>query len=339
MYKRRHKKTPVSVGISCNEADERVKLTPELTENEPELAEELTSIKVRAHEKMSDLEAVLREIKEFRRETADSLRGIREDLRTANTRIDEAERRIESAEERVQSIEEATCELIQLHKRLEEKQIAQEGRARRGNIRLHGVKEGAEDGAESVSVFVEDLLREKLELPPTYSLNVERAHRALGPRPPADALPRSIVAKFLSYRCKEDIIRKAWEKKGFLHDGQRVYVDHDYAPEVMKKRKEYTEAKRVLREKKIRFQTPFPAKFRVFYEGEICLYNSAVDATKDMVNRGFQVRIIKPAEDPLEKLQRQMWRTVQGASRRDQASSQGYKEKLQIFRRPTEEIN
>lgn len=97
-----------------------------------------------------------------------------------------------------------------------------------------------------------------------------------------------------------------------------MYVDHDYAPEVMKRRKEYTEAKRVLREKKIRFQTPFPAKFRVFYEGETCLYNSAADATKDMVDRGFQVCIIKPAEDSMEKIQRQMWKTVQGASRRDQ---------------------
>lgn len=119
-----------------------------------------------------------------------------------------------------------------------------------------------------------------------------------------------------------------------------MYVDHDYAPEVMKKRKEYAEAKRVLRENKIRFQTPFPAKFRVFYEGDTCLYNSAAEATSDMVERGFRVRIVKPAVDPLEKIQRRMWRSCRGAGRQDQAETSivGYKEKLQAFRRSTETV-
>lgn len=130
-------------------------------------------------------------------------------------------------------------------------------------------------------------------------------------------------------------------EKGFLFEGKRVYVDHDYAPEVMKKRKEYAEAKRVLRENRIRFQTLFPAKFRVFYEGDTCLYNSAAEATRDMVERGFPVRIVKTAVDPLEKIQRQMWRSSRGAGRQeDQAetSSLGYKEKLQAFRRSTETV-
>ncbi|KAG1928315.1 LINE-1 type transposase domain-containing protein [Pimephales promelas] len=174
---------------------------------------------------MSDLEAVLREIREFRRETADGLNGIREDLRTTNVRIDEAERRIAETEERVLNTEEITRELIKLHKRIEERQIDQEGRARRENIRLHGIKEGAEKNVESVGSFVEVLLREKLELPPEYQLNLERAHRALGPPPSEDAPPRSIVAKFSSYKCKEDIIKKAWEKKGFLFEGKRLQRD------------------------------------------------------------------------------------------------------------------
>ena len=167
---------------------------------------------------MSELEAVLREIKEFRRETANSLNDIKEDLRKTNRRSDEAERRIGDTEERVQSVEEVACELIKLQRQLQEKQPDQEGRNRRDNIRLHGIKEGA----ESMSRVVEGLLREKLELPLSYQLNVE--------------------LKLLSFKCKEDIIKKAWERKGFLLDVQKVYGDHDYAPEVMKRRKEYTEA-------------------------------------------------------------------------------------------------
>lgn len=320
----------------------QAKLTAELTRSgpeAPELTEELAPETPHPQGQMADLQEVLREIKEFRCETMDSLNGIREDLKRTNARINEAERRIGDAEERVVSIEEVTCELIKLQKKLEDKQIDQEGRARRDNVRLHGIVEGAENGATSVSAFVEDLLREKLALPPAFQLDVERAHRALGPRPPEGAPPRSIVVKFLSYKCKEEIIKRAWEKKGFLYKGQRVYVDHDYAPEVMKKRKEYAEAKRVLRERKIRFQTPFPAKLRVFFEGETRIYNSASEATKDMADRGFEVRIVKPVEDPLQKLQSRMWRSIQatGRTREDQTStSLGYKEKLQVFRRSTE---
>lgn len=338
MSKRRNKKQQANTELGDgDDGQANAKLTSGKTEGEQELAEELSPETTQVYKKMSDLEAVLQEIREFRRETADSLLGIREDLRMTNGRIDEAERRIGDAEDRIQSVEEAACELIKLNKKLQEKQIDQEGRARRANIRLHGIKEGSENGTASMCEFVENLLREKLELPATYSLNIERAHRALGPRPPADAPPRSIVAKFLSYKCKEDIIKKAWEKKGFHYEGQRVYVDHDYAPEVIKKRKEYAEVKRVLREKKIRFQTPFPAKFRVFYDGETCLYNSAAEATKDLVDRGIKVRIIRPAEDPLEKLQCLMWSSSQTTSGQDRAPL-SYKEKLQAFRRVTEEV-
>lgn len=101
------------------------------------------------------------------------------------------------------------------------------------------------------------------------------------------------------------------------------------------------EAKRVLRENRIRFQTPFPAKFRVFYEGDTCLYNSAAEATRDMVERGFPVRIVKTAVDPLEKIQRRMWRSSRGAGRQEdqgETSSLRYKEKLQAFRRSTETV-
>ena len=99
-----------------------------------------------------------------------------------------------------------------------------------------------------------------------------------------------------------------------------MYVDHDYAPDVMKKRKEYTEVKKVLKEKKVRFQTPFPARLRVFYEEETRIYNSATEATKDMAARGFQVRIVKPADDPTEKILCQMWQPAHRQNRSDQVS-------------------
>jgi len=160
----------------------------------------------------------------------------------ANTRIDDAEKLIMEAEERLQCVENATLELLELQQRLENRVVDQEGRSRRENIRIHGMKEGAEDNAGSMVDFIDNLLRDNL-----------LAHRALVSRPPPDSPPRSIVVRFMSFRNKEEIIKIAWQKKGFVHEGKKVFLDHDYAPEVMRKRKEYTEAKKVLRENKIRF--------------------------------------------------------------------------------------
>ncbi|KAL0175069.1 hypothetical protein M9458_031037, partial [Cirrhinus mrigala] len=97
----------------------------------------------------------------------------------------------------------------------------------------------------------------------------------------------------------------------------------------LKKRKEYAQAKTVLKEKKIRFQTPYPAKLRVFYEGETVLYNSAEEATKDMKARGLQVDVIRPQQTLLERLQRRTWTTKRGrGSPEETTSAPEYVERL-----------
>ncbi|XP_013885214.1 uncharacterized protein LOC106533463 [Austrofundulus limnaeus] len=265
---------------------------------------------------------------------------MKEEIKVANSRSDEAEDRIEEAEERLQHIEEATMELLELQKRFETRLVDQEGRSRRENVRIHGLEEGAEDSSGTMTEFVEKLLREKLELPPSFPFQIERAHRALPPRPSPESPPRSIVVKFMSFRVKEEILKKAWQKKGFMYEGKKVFLEHDYAPEVLKKRKEYTEAKRVLREKKIRFQTPFPTRLRVFYVGETRIYNTAEEATKDMAERGLQVAVTRPAENSLEKIRRLTWKTI-GAKKGGQTpreTIEGYKQRLQGFRRSQDEI-
>uniref|UniRef100_A0AAV2LQT7 Uncharacterized protein n=1 Tax=Knipowitschia caucasica TaxID=637954 RepID=A0AAV2LQT7_KNICA len=80
------RKVRKSTGIVKQRRNEDVGLVEELagaeelTGSEEELAEELTSDTVRVGQKMSDLDTVLREIREFRRETVESLNAIREDI-------------------------------------------------------------------------------------------------------------------------------------------------------------------------------------------------------------------------------------------------------------------
>lgn len=90
--------------------------------------------------------------------------------------------------------------------------------------------------------FLDNLLKTSLDIPRDGDLKIERAHRALAPKPAnPQSRPRSIVVKFGSWRTKEEVIKRAWQKKKVLYDNVRFYIDHYFPPEVLKKRSEYAE--------------------------------------------------------------------------------------------------
>ena len=69
---------------------------------------------------------------------------------------------------------------------------------------------------------------------------------------------------FLEFHVKELVLRSAWQKKIEI-DGKRLYFDNDYATDVMEKRKAYGPIKAALREKEIRYQTPY-TKMQVHWD-------------------------------------------------------------------------
>lgn len=73
-------------------------------------------------------------------------------------------------------------------------------------------------------------------------------------------------------------------------DGRRISFDHDYATEVIQKRKAYTGIKRALKEKGIRFQTPLD-KMRIHWDSGARTYESAQDAAQELKKRGYSVEI------------------------------------------------
>lgn len=113
-------------------------------------------------------------------------------------------------------------------------------------------------------------------------LDIERAHWSLAPRRTRDeeGKPRPIIIWFLSYRTKAEFLHMAWGRKGVSLNGRPIYFDHDYPPAVLQKWKEYSEAKRVLKQRKISFQTPYPAKLRVFYENGTQMYRHEGQRTR-----------------------------------------------------------
>lgn len=130
--------------------------------------------------------------------------------------------------------QEALLQSIKQQRILQDMMTDQEGRSRWNNIRIFGLKEGAE--GSSVTQFIEQLLKNELPLPTNMEPQIQRAHRALLRKPDADKPPRSIVVNFLQYTVKETVLREAWKKKKH-YQNRALFFDHDYATEVIRKRK------------------------------------------------------------------------------------------------------
>lgn len=297
------------------------------------------------------MRCILNELREFRRDNKVQLSDIKQELKRTNDRLEEAEGRIEEMETALQATSTLIKQLTQRQANLEARLIDQEGRARRDNLRIYGIPEDQE-GTDMVG-FLVNLLKSALDFPSDQELGIERAHRALAPKPNnPQAKPRSIIIKFGSYRTKEEVLRRAWQKREVFCNDTRFYVDHDFPPEVLKKRGEYAEARKVLKEKQIKFQTPYPARMRVFYDDGTRLYQDATEATRDMASRGFPVTVVKSSNtsDQEEIALITTWQSAgrrrgrgrdgdresgveDGCTQSKKTSHSQYKEKLQKFRK------
>lgn len=283
------------------------------------------------------MKVVLEELRGFRQENKEQLTTIKEEIRKANVRISEVEERLENTEERTQNVEDVLAELLKIHERMDDKLMDMESRSRRENVRIYGVPEDSEKDSESMIEFVRTLLKEGLGLDDTEThLQIERAHRSLGPQPPKDAPPRSIVVRFLSFKLKEEILRKAWKSKGFLWCEKRINLDHDYPPAILRKRREYTEVRRALKENGVPFQTLFPARLRVKHKEGTIIYDNIEEASEDMAKKGYKVKVIRSPESLKEQLERLAW-SRKGVKAQKKVSSdprgEEFKEKLRAFRR------
>ncbi|XP_062911189.1 uncharacterized protein LOC134350161 isoform X2 [Mobula hypostoma] len=153
---------------------------------------------------------ILEEIREVQKDIKQQQNNIKSELVNVNQKIAVVETRIEKVDDRVQNVEQILSKMIKILTQKESKLLDQDGRSRQENIRIYNVPKGAE--GLSMMDFVDKLLWEALEIPPTMEIEIERAHRSLVPRPSGDgeSKPRSIVLKFLRFKSKVEILRRAW---------------------------------------------------------------------------------------------------------------------------------
>lgn len=255
------------------------------------------------------------------------------ELQTQKANLAEAHERIAELEEWKTDAGELMVELLDQANQIQEKVTDLEGRSRRNNIRIFGLPEDTEES--STSKYVEQLLKTKLQLSEDEELHIQQAHRALAPKPNANAAPRSIIVNFLKFETKEMILKKAWKTK-ILMGNKQIYFDHDYPAEVVQKRKTYNGIKKVLKENGIRFQTPL-TRIRIHWSSGIKMYHSAREASLDMKERGYGVD--PPGDDgrPAAEGRRRAvadWQRVRGKDQGREAAHRA-RERLQVFLRKT----
>lgn len=228
------------------------------------------------------------------------LDNISGDIQGLSERMDEAESRVNKVERWAEQATVALCTCLEQQKSLQKRCIDLESRSRRNNIRLFGLPEGEETGP--VPQFMEKFLKTHLEIPEDFILKIQRAHRSLASRPPPEAPPRPFIINFSDFSTKEMVLREAWKKQ--VKVGSRViYFDHDYPVEIVKKRKEYAPIKKLLKDKGIRFQTPF-TNMRIHWESGVRTYGSAQDAYSELKRRGYIAEIPAPADGDYDAAQR-----------------------------------
>uniref|UniRef100_H3AFU4 L1 transposable element RRM domain-containing protein n=1 Tax=Latimeria chalumnae TaxID=7897 RepID=H3AFU4_LATCH len=147
-----------------------------------------------------------------------------------------------------------------------------ENRSRRNNVRILGFPEGAEEG--NPIAFLSTILPELLGLDPVVPLDIERAHRSLGPRPPPDHRPRAFIVQLLRCTIREKILRAAREKDKVIWRDKKISFYPDLSKDLQQRRQRFAEARQQLQDRGIRYGMFYPATLKVTYNGVTSAYSS-----------------------------------------------------------------
>ncbi|CAL9705083.1 unnamed protein product [Knipowitschia caucasica] len=210
-------------------------------------------------EAKADGDALRRELSEH----TSRLNYNHEEIKRAHIEIEQT---LNDYSDRLITLEKAHGSLEKEYKKVSEKCMDLENRSRRQNLRIIGIKEGAEGGdpRHFVARFLQQVLGpENFTSPPT----IDRAHRTLAPKPTLGDRPRAILARMHYFTEKETILRLSREKGKLSYDGSVVHIFPDISPEVGRLRASFNQVKPKLRDAGIPYSLYYPAKMTITVKG------------------------------------------------------------------------
>ncbi|KAG1927352.1 LINE-1 type transposase domain-containing protein [Pimephales promelas] len=166
---------------------------------------------------------------------------------------------------------------------VKQKMVEIEGRSRRLNLKFVGISEGEERGRPSV--FISDLITELFGRDNFHKpVKIDRAHRALLPKPSEGQRPRTIIARIHNDRDKDLILRLSRERFPLEYKGKRIHIFPDYTPEVTARRRAFSSVTKALREAGLKWSLRFPAKLTLLHNGRERSFESPEEAKKFVDN-------------------------------------------------------
>ena len=209
---------------------------------------------------------------------------LRDDHRKLTEKVKQTEQSITTLKPQVTDNTTQMHDLLDRVRFLEGRAEDAEGRARRSNIRVVGLPEGAE-GSNTVQ-FMEDWLRTFTpleELSPFFS--IERAHRVPSRRPAPGSPSRPLLAKLFHYRDRDAILRAARAKGNLEVEGNHIMIFPDYTLAVQHQRSTFQAVKKRLRDLGLKYSLLFPAKLRVVFNGKAQFFDDPAAAWSWMEER------------------------------------------------------
>lgn len=261
--------------------------TFKLTDQETmeQILAEIKSVAARVNDMDESVGARLDTINGALKEIKESVTSVEGCLSALANRVTDLEKRVEEAEERISTAEDSHgaygTSIAAIEKtvvRLQLKIDDLENRGRRKNLKIINLPEKAE-GNTLLADFLQTILPTLVGLPADYPpLEIERAHRALAPAPAPDKPPRSVLARFLRYSQREDVLRAAMKKRNINHGGFQLRFYPDLSAEILRRRREFdTVGKALARHNKYR-GFAYPARLRCLHDGQIRLFDTPESA-------------------------------------------------------------
>ncbi|CAH3154063.1 unnamed protein product [Porites evermanni] len=167
-------------------------------------------------EKVSNLQAKVDCFEAFKNKTEKKIKELEDGLDFANT-----ER--ESFKEKFDKLK---CEINQLR----DEKLYMEVYQRRENLRFFGIKEEADMEEDAREVLV-GFLKTELGMENADQIEFQRVHR-VGKRVSSSGKPRQIIARFLKYPQREEVMSNARKLKG-----KNFGISPDLPSEILERRK------------------------------------------------------------------------------------------------------
>uniref|UniRef100_H3B537 L1 transposable element RRM domain-containing protein n=1 Tax=Latimeria chalumnae TaxID=7897 RepID=H3B537_LATCH len=153
-----------------------------------------------------------------------------------------------------------------------------ENRSRRNNVRIVGFPEGVEEG--NPVAFLQKVLPGLLDLEEGADLEMEHAHRALGPRPAQGQRPRAFIIKLLRYPTRKRLLGAARHKGQVMWQDYQISLYPDLSWDLQMKRQQFGEMRKLLQERKLKYGMFYPAILKITVNGETTAFTSPEKAKK-----------------------------------------------------------